>query len=1072
MRQRTKKWSVLTVAVLLALSSLSLPQAVGAETVLSGKGTNTGSASVNGDNGTAVGDGATVSSIRGTAVGASSKAAWGGTALGETASASAGGVAVGQWASASGGYAIAIGGNMTEGNGAQAKGSSAVAIGNSSQATDDYAIALGSAATASHKNAVALGADSVTGEANSVSVGSSSQTRTITNVTKGDSTKDAANWDQIAKENQTLTLDVSAKGNELAANDGTVLATFTKMASVASGDYGFVSGADLWKETRANIPMTGTTYISQGNSVGANLVALDTAIAEKVATSYTGSDTIEIASDNTIKVKNMTQSTNGSLSLGDLASAPGAGATALGYVASASGKGAISIGMSSANGDLAIAAGGGARATGNYAIALGSAATASHKNAVALGADSVTGEANSVSVGSSSQTRTITNVTKGDSTKDAANWDQIAKENQTLTLDVSAKGNELAANDGTVLATFTKMASVASGDYGFVSGADLWKETRANIPMTGTTYISQGNSVGANLVALDTAIAENLINLETGITNLISYDKEKAALRIGAGIGLAANTVSFGSDIGTPRKLTDVAAGVSHTDAANVGQLIQGGAYSAVSEGIGSPQTVTLSSHDGNTKISISIAGEGTIAKGDKRLVDGDTVYTYVDSVTSNLSTDVSGIKTDVSQLKTDVSDIQADMTAESGSYVDAGTKVGKNLEALDDAIGEITKKGNVIDVSLDADGNLKTSVADNLKKIDDKIGTLDSSKDRRSRGTLYNVIRSENTISDNLAALDEALGGSAWDVSHLQDVTKAPNATADGTNAIALGEGSQAGGSDSISLGTHAAASKVNALAFGNSAVASAENAVAFGNSANASAENAMAFGNGASASGGGSIAIGSGSVATEDQVVSFGAAGSERRLMHVAAGMNDTDAVNVAQMNSVVQMNFERLHHSLSHEINKAAAGSAALAALHPEDYDPDDKLSFAVGFGHYKSANAGAIGAFYKPNYNTTFSIGATLGNGESMMNMGVSFKLGSGAKNGAKYRTGEAVAAELASLRKSNDRLLADNQTLKEDNAAQAKEIAALKADNERMKEQIALILSKMELSDHVERTMVK
>ncbi len=298
-----------------------------------------------------------------------------------------------------------------------------------------------------------------------------------------------------------------------------------------------------------------------------------------------------------------------------------------------------------------------------------------------------------------------------------------------------------------------------------------------------------------------------------------------------------------------------------------------------------------------------------------------------------------------------------------------------------------------------------------------------------RAEITSTNYISKTDSAGKNLSALDGALGDIANKIQYKE-------AKADGTNAIGLGKGSNASGSDSISLGTGAAAS----------------------------AENAMAFGNGASASGSGSVAIGSGSTATEANVVSFGAANAERRLTNVAAGVNDTDAVNVGQMNSTIDRNISYLKSSLTRDINKVGAGSAALAALRPEGYDPDNKFSMAAGFGHYKNANAGAIGAFYKPNDDTTFSIGATVGDGESMMNMGVSFKLGSHGQKGA-YLTGAALSNEVAALRQRNE-------VLEKDNASQAKEIADLKADNERMKEQIAMILAKMELSDTVEKSVAK
>ncbi len=151
-----------------------------------------------------------------------------------------------------------------------------------------------------------------------------------------------------------------------------------------------------------------------------------------------------------------------------------------------------------------------------------------------------------------------------------------------------------------------------------------------------------------------------------------------------------------------------------------------------------------------------------------------------------------------------------------------------------------------------------------------------------------------------------------------------------------------------------------------------------------------------------------------------------------------------------------------SLSDDINKVGAGAAALAALRPEAFDPMDKWSFAVGYGHYKSANAGALGAFFKPNADTTISFGSTIGNGNPMMNAGVSFKLGQRGKGVNAYRTDAQVAQELASLRKNNEQLTAQN-------TAQQQEISALRADNQRMKQQIEMILSKLDMSGKVSRT---
>ena len=83
-----------------------------------------------------------------------------------------------------------------------------------------------------------------------------------------------------------------------------------------------------------------------------------------------------------------------------------------------------------------------------------------------------------------------------------------------------------------------------------------------------------------------------------------------------------------------------------------------------------------------------------------------------------------------------------------------------------------------------------------------------------------------------------------------------------------------------------------------------------------------------------------------------------------------------------------------NLDRRVDRVGAGAAALAALHPQDFDPDDKWDFAVGYGNYRGANAAAVGAFYRPNEDTTLSVGGTVGGGENMVNAGISFKFGQG------------------------------------------------------------------------------
>lgn len=125
-----------------------------------------------------------------------------------------------------------------------------------------------------------------------------------------------------------------------------------------------------------------------------------------------------------------------------------------------------------------------------------------------------------------------------------------------------------------------------------------------------------------------------------------------------------------------------------------------------------------------------------------------------------------------------------------------------------------------------------------------------------------------------------------------------------------------------------------------------------------------------------------------------------ADGKISGVAAGEADTDAVNYGQLkdtnnridgveNQVIS-NSNRINQ-LGNRVNKVGAGAAALAALHPMDFDPDDKLTFSAGYGNYGGENAAAIGAYYRPDEKVMFSVAGTVGNGENMVNAGVSFAL---------------------------------------------------------------------------------
>lgn len=244
------------------------------------------------------------------------------------------------------------------------------------------------------------------------------------------------------------------------------------------------------------------------------------------------------------------------------------------------------------------------------------------------------------------------------------------------------------------------------------------------------------------------------------------------------------------------------------------------------------------------------------------------------------------------------------------------------------------------------------------------------------------------------------------------------------------------------------------------NRTVTGANNAVIIGSSDNGTTttvHDAVALGHNTDVSTEGGVALGSGSKATvatgavgydiltnapstdtsatwksTASAVSVGdvANGVTRQITSVAAGTNDTDAVNVAQLKRLHDMisvntyntvnvqgavtNLKKDVSRLDKRVNKAVAGSAALAALHPLDFDPDAKWDFVAGYGHYHNGNAAALGAFYRPNEDVQLSVGSTVGNGETVVNAGLSVKVGAHS-NVSRSRV--AIGKEVLELKKT-------------------------------------------------------
>ena len=265
-------------------------------------------------------------------------------------------------------------------------------------------------------------------------------------------------------------------------------------------------------------------------------------------------------------------------------------------------------------------------------------------------------------------------------------------------------------------------------------------------------------------------------------------------------------------------------------------------------------------------------------------------------------------------------------------------------------------------------------------------------------------------------------------------------DATANGNHANAIGSSATATGDHAQAFGAGAQATGVRTNVFGSDAAATADYSIAIGNKANASTANSIALGANSTTRSATSVTnvtvaghtFGGFAGTSPVGSVSVGKAGQERQIHNVAAGKisaDSTDAVNGSQLYSVandlqtqinnstpgqINNNITNLNNRVGNvekRVNKVGAGSAALAALHPLDFNPDDKWTIAAGYGHYHNANSAALGAFYRPNEDTMFSVGGTVGTGESQLNAGVSIRLG---KRSPESRSRVAMGREIAEL----------------------------------------------------------
>ena len=314
-----------------------------------------------------------------------------------------------------------------------------------------------------------------------------------------------------------------------------------------------------------------------------------------------------------------------------------------------------------------------------------------------------------------------------------------------------------------------------------------------------------------------------------------------------------------------------------------------------------------------------------------------------------------------------------------------ANTVMGTANRVADSNGALVYGAGNEITNSRARIDNLNAENVASAKEFANKLrGSIISSNGGGATMAIGGGNKADNTRSTAIIGVNNSVVGSSAS-SKNNFVAGINNKLENVNNSVVIGVGDKdyvtSGLNNIVSIGTNAKVTADNSIALGSDSVA---------NSAVATASASL---NGRTYNFAGANPVGTVSVGDSDK---------ERTVTNVAAGRissTSTDAINGSQIHSVIQeMNsiasdtLTKANGYTDNQVNKVGAASAALAALHPLEFNKDYKWQFATGFGNYGNKTAVALGAFYQPNENILLSLGTTLGGHNNMVNGGATFRFG--------------------------------------------------------------------------------
>lgn len=537
-----------------------------------------------------------------------------------------------------------------------------------------------------------------------------------------------------------------------------------------------------------------------------------------------------------------------------------------------------------------------------------------------------------------------------------------------------------------------------------------------------TTKVQNATILGHNAnVEKEGGVALGAGSVASREAQVAGYDPStKAALTETSATWKATNAaVSIGKEDGSmTRQITGVAAGTKATDAVNVAQL-----QKAI-------ETAQASANDTDTHVKAGTYAVTTVKDATGKDTQGvaldvvDKAGTPVDKVTI----------TDVAKAS-DIGDVSKLATG-SNTVVDAINNVNTKVDTVDKKVG---------DLQYGAEG--QTNVVTNGDSVTKAIGDLDkaignasteagkhtivSTKDRNL--TVENVAKKGEAANYQLALNKDITVDSVTAKTVTSDTVKTKNLSV--SESASIGDVTINKGNQGTIDGLKNTAWDAKNITSGRAATedqvkAATKNAVNYDddtsktitlrkdttikNVANTAIEQ------------GSKNAVNAGTVYNETRVKQDG----KYVKASNTAGENLSVLDNQVASNSSNITNLNGRVNNLDSKVNKVGAGAAALAALHPLDFDPEDKWDFAVGYGNYRDANSVAVGAFYRPDDDTMFSVGTNFGNGENMINAGVSFKFGPKGKSQVRPGSTQEITELRATVARQDDQLKKQDNEIKE------------------------------------------